>query len=209
LGFEHRLADDGGRFDVRGFNDDITDAIDPIPLFDDRGVLVSASGNIPSARRYGVEAKASVRLGPIGLPDAQVSLRGLRQWSRIEDPFTGLPRRLGDDRSYAYDVGFRHDLTAWRMSYGFNYRDGGRATINSDLLVTEYYTIEPLLDAFVERGLSRNLTVRLELQNLTHSPERRWRTLYAVNAIDGAVRRVDFFEERRDIRGALKVRGRF
>ncbi len=209
LGYEHRLANDGGRLDVRGFYDDITDAIDPVPLRDGRGVLVSAQGNIPSATRYGLEAKASVRLGMIGLPDAQLSLRGLRQWSSIEDPFTGRERRLGDDRSYAYDIGFRHDLTPWRMSYGFNYRDGGRATINSDLLVTEYYTIDPLLDAFVEHGLSHSLTVRLELQNLTHSPERRWRTLYAVSAIDGTVRRVDFFEERRDIRGALKVRGRF
>ena len=209
LGYEHRLADDGGRLELRGFYDDITDAIDPVPLRDGRGVLVSAQGNIPSATRYGLEAKASVRLGFIGLRDAQVSLRGLRQWSSIEDPFTGRDRRIGDDRSYAYDVGFRHDLTPWRMSYGFNYRDGGRATINSDLLVTEYYTIDPLLDAFVEHGVSRTLTVRLELQNLTHSPERRWRTLYAINAIDGGVRRVDFFEERRDIRGALKVRGRF
>lgn len=207
-GYEHWLAGDGGRIDVRGFYDAITDAIDPVPLRDSRGALVSASGNIASATRYGIEAKASLRLGLIGLPDAQLSLRGLRQWSSIEDPFTGIDRRLGDDRSYAYDIGFRHDVTPWRMAYGFNYRDGGRATINSDLLVTEYYTIDPLLDAFVERGLARNLTVRLELQNLTHAPERRWRTLYAVNAIDGAVRRVDFFEERRDIRGALKVRGR-
>jgi len=209
VGYEHRLANDGGLIDLRAYYDDITDAIDKTPLFDDRGVLVSASGNIPEARRYGLEGRVSLRLGFVGLRDAQLSLRGQRQWSDVDDPFTGLPRRLADDRQYAYDIGFRHDVTALRMSYGFTYRSTGLASINSDLLVTEYFTVDPTLEAFVERALVGNITVRLELQNLTRSRERRWRQLYAVNATDGGIRRVDFFEERRDIRGAVRIRGRF
>ena len=59
------------------------------------------------------------------------------------------------------------------------------------------------------RGAEPYFGRALELQNLTHSPERRWRRLYSVNAIEGALRRVDFYEERRDMRGSLRLRGRF
>jgi hypothetical protein len=207
LGYERRLANDGGRIELRGFYNDITDAIDWVPITDARGVLVSAQGNIPSATLYGAEARVSLRLGFIGLQGAQVNLRGLRQWSSVEDPFTGEERRLQSDRGYTYDVGYRHDVR--RLSYGFNYRSAGRSSIISNLLVREYYSMDPLLEAFVERGLWRTMILRLELQNLTHSPERRWRQNFLVNAIDGRLRRIDFYEERRDIRGAVRLRGRF
>ncbi len=99
------------------------------------------------------------------------------------------------------------------MSYGFDYKSLGLATINSELLYTEYYEIDPLLEIFVERRLSSGLTLRLQMQNLTHSHERRSRNLYDVQPAGGAIqqrlRRVDFFEERRDIRFAVRLRGRF
>jgi len=175
--------------------------------------LDSAFGNVPSAERYGLEARMSLRLAFVGLQDAVLSLRGLRQWSELEDPFTGRIRRLRDDRRYSYDLGFRHDLTGWRVSYGFDWKSIGVANINSDLLFLEYFEVDPTLEVFVERRLPRNLTLRLELQNLTHSHERRSRYLYtaAANAL-GLVqspRRVDYFEERRDIRAAVRLRGRF
>lgn len=209
LGFERRLANDGGLIDIRAFYDDITDAIDKVPLLDSRGVLVSASGNIPSARSYGLEARVSLRLGFAGLPGAQLSLRGLRQWTRIQDPFTGLPRRMSADSAYIVDVGFRHDLPRRRMSYGFTYNEPGLQYFTSDLLVSTRTSFEPRLEAFVERALWGNVTLRLELENLTHVHWVAWRTRYLVNAIDGRVRRVDLADDLRDRRGTLRIRGRF
>jgi outer membrane receptor for ferrienterochelin and colicins len=228
VGYEHRLARDAGLIELRAFHDDIGDAIDRVPFCRvagrlepvaacfgsiPAGRLDSAFGNIASAREYGVEAKASLRLGFMGLDDAVLSLRGLRRWSDIDDPFTGLERRLGSDRKHEYDVQFRHDLTAWRMSYGFTYKSLGVAAIQSDLAFTNHFEIEPMLEAFVERRLTNTLTLRAELQNLTHSYENRSRYLWNLAAGDGQIqrtlRRVEFFEERRDIRGALRLRGRF
>lgn len=206
-GYERRLPQDGGVVEVRAFYDAITDAIDKVPLF--TPFLVSASGNLDEAKRYGVEGKASVRLTALGLRDAVLSLRGLRQKSEITDPFTHQVRRLKDDRQYTYDIGFRHDLTRLRMSYGFNYAGQGLGTINSDLLVSEYFRMEPLLEAFVEKQVLRATTLRLEVQNLTTSPEIRSRVLYAVNAFDGAPRRLDYYREERDTRFTLRLRGRF
>ncbi len=209
LGYEQRLRGDKGRIEVKGFYHDISDAIDYIPLYDDRRILVNARGNIPSAKLYGAEARVSFRLDGIGLNGAQINLRGLRQWSEIQDPFTGVERRLTNDRTYAYDIGFRHDIASMRLSYGFNYKSTGLDQLVSQLQVTENYTIDPTLEAFVERGLWGTMSLRLELQNLTHSPERRWRQNYLVSATDGRPRRIDFYEERRDIRAALRLRGRF
>ena len=230
VGYERRLPRDGGLIELRAYYDDITDAIDRFPFCRVAGALQpltrclstappagsrldSAFGNIAQATRYGAEAKVSLRLGFVGLSDAVLSLGGERKWSRVKDPFTGQKRRLLDDERFGYKIGFRHDLTAWRASYGFDYKSVGVATINSDLSFTEFNEIDPMLEAFAERRLFGGLTLRLELQNLTHSHERRSRYLYNVAAAGGqigrALRRVEFFEERRDIRGAIRLRGRY
>jgi hypothetical protein len=229
-GYERRLAKDGGVLELRGFYEHITDAIDRFPFCRVAGRLEaaetcfavaspvgarldSAFGNIDRAKMYGLEAKASLRLGFVGMPDAVLSLRGLRRWSDIQDPFTGRSRRLWVDRRHEYDVQFRHDLAAWRMAYGFTYKSTGVDQIDSDLSVTNHLEIEPLLEAFVERRISSAVTLRAELQNLTHSYQKRSRYLWEVAAADGEIERtlgrVDYFRERRDIRGALRLRGRF
>lgn len=209
IGYERRLPQDGGLLEARAFYSDIGDAIDKVPLRDSVGALVSAAGNIDKARLYGIEAKASLRLGFVGLRDAVLSLRALRQWSEVTDPFTGRTRNLGSDRGYNFDIGFRHDITRIGTAYGFNYKNNGRRSINSDLLVTEYFKLEPTLEVFAERRIFGSVTLRLEAQNLTGSIERRDRTLYSVNAIDGAVRRYDSYREERDLRANIHLHGRF
>lgn len=207
FGYERRLPNDGGRIDARVFYNDISDAIDKVPLRDDRGVRVSASGNIPNAQLFGIEARLSLRLGFVGLSGGQLNLRGLRQWSEIQDPFSGKKRRLNNDRSYAYDISFRHDVARWRSAYGFSVRSTGRENITSDLLVTDYFRMEPALEAFFERTLTPRMTLRFEGMNLGRGPESRERFLYAVNAIDGRLRRVDTYSEHRDIRFSIRLRG--
>lgn len=218
LVYEHQLPNDGGLLEADIFYSAITDAIDFVPLLDSSGDLFSAQGDIDKAISYGIEGKASVRLGFVGLNDAVLSVRAARRWSEITDPFTGLERRIGQDRVYSLDVGYRHDLTSLQTSYGFNYKNQGRAGVDNDLLVTQYFTIKPTLEAFVERKLFANLTLRLEVQNLTKADELRRRIQYnvfdkvgAVNSLDfiREVRRLDYIREVRDLRGALRIRGRF
>ncbi|MGE0189595.1 MAG: TonB-dependent receptor plug domain-containing protein [Steroidobacteraceae bacterium] len=209
LGYERQLAQDGGVLEAAIFYSDITDAIDYVPLLDADGFLTSASGNIDKASSYGIEIKASVRLGFIGLRDAVLSMGALRRWSDITDPFTQQTRTIGQDQIYNYDIGFRHDITQLGTSYGFNYENKGRESIDSNLLVTQYLAIKPTLTAFIERKLSANLTLRFEAENLTGSPEIQRRIQYQVNAIDGVVRRLDYSREERDRRAALRLRGRF
>ncbi len=237
-GYEHRLPKDAGLIEARGFYKDITDAIDRVPLCrlpngnpapgeacvpGDLNRLYSAQGNIPSATLYGAEVKASVRLAMVNLPDAILSVAYLRQKSEIEDPFARLARgvdptrakeerTLLSDRGYNLTVSFRHDLKAWGASYGFTYQRYGWTTIASDLIAREYYWIGPTLDAFVEKRLSPQLTLRLEVQNLVDREEKT-RLLYAqssvANGVNGPLGRFETYSENRDTRFALRLRGRF
>ncbi len=207
-GYERRLSGDGGVLDARIFYHAITDHIDKIPFLDQSNDLVSAEGNIPSATLYGMEGKASVRLGVVGLPDALLSLRYLRQWSDVSDPFTHEQRRLLDDRGgYSYDIGFRHDVRAWDMSYGFAYESKGGEQFVSDLTVREFYTVRPRWTAFVERSLFANTILRFEVVNLFGAEEFKRRVLYVTDVMDGTIRRTEQWHETRDVRFAIRLRG--
>jgi hypothetical protein len=116
---------------------------------------------------------------------------------------------MAQDAAYIVDIGFRHDVKRWRMSYGFDYNEPGLPYLSSDLLVGTRTSFDPRLSAFVERALTGKVTLRLEVENLTHVHWRAWRTRYLVNAIDGRIGRVDLSDDRRDTRGALRIRGRF
>jgi outer membrane receptor protein involved in Fe transport len=208
IGYEHRLADDAGVLEFRGFYHSITDYIEKVPFIDLGGELDSQQGNIPEAEIHGFEGTASVRLVWLNLRDATLSGRYLRQWSSVSDPFIGGERRLNDDRGYSWSLGFRHDVRPWAMSYGFDFEGRGEQFI-SDLTVQEFYSIDPRWTAFAEGRLFGTTTLRLEVINLFGATEHRRRTQFVTNVMDGTIRRLEALEERRDIRFALRLRGRF
>ncbi len=210
VGFEHRLAGDGGTLEGRVFYQDIRDLIDRGPLGPSvAGLPQSAPINIDHARLYGVELKASVRLTALGLPNAQVNTRLLRQFSRVEDPFTQLDRKLKDPWNREFSFGFRHDLTALGASYGVNYLDTGGPQVTSDIRNFDDYRRGPRVDAFFEKALPNRFSVRVEAYNLTRSHEFLNRALYRVSQADGALVRLQSFEEVRDRRFAIRLRGKF
>ena len=208
VGYEQRVAGGTGLVQLRWYYDDITGNIDKVPLRDPVG-LYSASGNIEAAHRTGAELKTSLRLGAVGLPDALLSVRFQYQHSAVKDPFNGVQRRVSGDRGNNYEVSFRHDLRRLGVSYGFTYKYSGGVVRFSDLLVSSGLDVHPTIEAFGEKKLGKSLVLRLEGQNLFGARETQNRTLYAVNAIDGAVSRRDYYDERRDTRFALRLRGRF
>jgi hypothetical protein len=137
-------------------------------------------------------------------------LRYLQQWSDISDPFTGEKRRLLDDRGgYSYDVSFRHDITPWAMSYGLTLQSLGGEQFISDLIVRQYYTVDPRWTGFVERRIFGNTTLRIEAQNLFGATEFSRRVLYSTNVMDGDIRRTEQWHETRDLRVAVRLRGLF
>ena len=208
IGYQRRLPDDAGLLELRAFYDDISGAIEKVPLRDALG-LYSAQGNVASAARHGAELTASVRLRPLGLPGALLSVRYNHQRSAVNDPFTGQRRRLGASTGGSLDIALRHELPRLGASYGLSFRSLQYAALNSDLLVTSTLESNPGFEAFVEKKLSQGIVLRLEGQNLGNALETQERTLYVVNTIDGAVLRSEYYDEQRDRRFTLRLRGRF
>lgn len=213
LGYERRLPGDAGLIEARVFYNDITDAIDKVPLEIAPGRVVAVQGNIPGATVYGAEVKSSIRLGFIKLPNGLLSLRYLAKSSDVEDPFIGDARRLSNDRGYEFEVNYRQDLRALGASLGFSYKDAGNAAYSTDLIgpniAKQYFKIDPVLEAFVEKGLFGSTVLRIEAQNLTGSREARRRNFVARAAPGGPLVRSDFFDEDRDVRVAIRLRGQF
>jgi outer membrane receptor for ferrienterochelin and colicins len=208
LGYQRRFVKEEALVELRLFHDDISGAIERVPLRDAVG-LYSAQGNIPDAKRQGAELKASARLQALHMPGALLSVRYLYLETRVPDPFTGQRRRLGFNFGSTLEVVLRHDVQRFGGSWGFSYKRFQDAALNSDLLVRSALQLGPLGEAFVEKKLPRGLVLRLEAQNIGHAWERQNRTHYLVNAIDGSVVRRDAYEERRDTRIALRLRGQF
>lgn len=207
--YEHRLDGDNGVLEARAFYKDIADHIDRIVIGQTAaGVLIPASGNIDKATVYGAEGKASVRLALIGWRDVLITARYLKQHSEVSDPFSGRTREATGYRNWEFELGFRHDITAWALSYGAS-TVAWAPTVASDLLSFDNYDVRPTLEAFVEKGLPHRLSLRFEAQNLTHAHEIRDRLQYAPNVIAGTVSRIDYYNERRDMRFALRLRGKF
>jgi outer membrane receptor for ferrienterochelin and colicins len=207
-GYEHRLANDAGVLEGKVFYESISNAIDAIPLQQGPD-LVSAQGNLGDARRYGVEIDASLRLGMIGLQDAILTASGDLEKSRVTDPFTLLPRRLREDPSYEFSIGFRHDVRSIDLSYGFDYENRGAFRVQSDLFSRDRVRNGPNLSAFAEKRLTGSLTLRGEAQNLLGGKLYRERDFFTIDQIDGTIRRRGSFEERRDVRYAIKLKGAF
>jgi outer membrane receptor protein involved in Fe transport len=208
LGYEHRLPNDLGVVSGMLFYQDITDPIDAIPLLQGM-MLVSAQGNLNHATSYGAEVEASIRLVPLGLRDAVLTVTGEIQKSTVTDPFTGELRRLDMDSIYEFTVEYRHDVRSINLSYGFDYRDRGTDRIQSDLFSRDLFRPGPSLSAFTEKRVSDKLVLRAEAQNVIGGNEYRERQIFAVNQIDGLVRRLDRYSEYRDTRFAMILKGTF
>ena len=115
-----------------------------------------------------------------------------------------------DDRGgYSYDASIRHDVTPWAMSYGLTLQSKGGEQFISDLTVQQYYTVNPRWTGFIEKRIFDNTTLRVEAQNLFGATEFRRRVLFATNVFEGTVRRTDRWEETRDLRIAVRLRGLF
>ena len=207
--YEHRLPNDNGTLEGRVFYRSITDYIDR-GLFGPPagGFPQSAPINIDKAKLYGVEVKGAIRLAAIGMRDAQFNFRFLQQTSEVIDPFRGLPRKMAPF-PWEATLGYRHDLTRWGASYGVNMQDVGGYQLSSDVRNRDYYSRAMRFDAFVEKQLWANLTVRFEAYNLSGSKEFRRRVLYSVSQADGRISQTQYFEELRDRRFALRLRGKF
>ena len=152
--YEHRLQNDQGVLEARAFYNDIQDRIERVAIDPDGdGGFDSATGNIGDATEYGAEAKFSLRMNKFGVPDLILGGRYLIQNSSVIDPFTGTERKMARPRDYEAELNFRHDVNAWRLSYGGSYAHQGGDNIASEWKEFRTFTRRPEINAFLEKKI--------------------------------------------------------
>lgn len=190
LGFEYRLPNDSGVVNTRFFYSDIDDYIGRVNATTSPAIPLSAFGNVGSAARWGVFSDVSLRLDILGLPDAIMSGTLNAFDSTVTDPFLGNRQRI--NRRGEAALGFRHDVTAWSMSYGINYRypfhDG---EYDIDITSITRNDQQPNLTLYASKVLFSNITVRLESDNTLDQSRCRERRRFDGTTIDGSLRLIE------------------
>ncbi len=131
--------------------------------------------NAGSARVWGLEGAASLRLEPV-IPGGLIEAKAVMRDSEYRDPITGEARDVVTWIAPDVSVNFRQDLVQNKIAWGFGYK--------SPFRVYRYYAdeISDLIDgpqwtAFVETTRFFNLKSRVSLRNIgrqTFTGERRF-----------------------------------
>ena len=192
-----------GTSTVRVYGHLIDDIIDIIPVGE-----AEAVGNIDRAVRYGAEWKSTFNFDPLGLRGAKLDARFQVENSRVDDPLTGVQRRISNSLMRLATLAFRHDVPAtdWAWGTGLSYEIYAR-----DVRLTEIGRLweGPVwAHAYVEHKDVFGLTVRATVNNILGADSMWDRTVF-VGRRTGPV---DFFERRDRVIGPIfsfQVRGRF
>lgn len=212
LNLEMRLPDDLGVVNSQFWYRDVTDHIDRIDASTGPDNLDSARGNIGDGKRYGLNLDVSTKLDPIGVQNALLTTGIRLRDSEFVDPFLGIKRRQRGNGRWETNVGFRHDVTAYALTYGFNYRNAsngstGRLAIDVDDI--EEFIEAPRLSAYVEKRAFGNFTFRFESNNITEADFCRKRTRFVGATALGIVEEFEDYCNGSGMELALKVRTTF
>ena len=212
LNLEYRLPNDLGVINSQIYYRDAEDHIDRIDVSPSPDDLRSARGNIGDGKWYGVSFDISAKLDPLKIQNALFTTRLRIRDSEFTDPFLGIKRRREGNGRWGLNMGFRHDLTSKRLTYGINYSNDsndGEGRKQFDIDDIEERLNQPSMSAYIEKRAFDNLTFRFESRNLTENQWCRRRTRFDGHIRDGQVREIEDYCSRSGIQLALRVRATF
>jgi len=194
LSSEYRLPNDAGVIETSVFYMQHIDVIERIDVTRPDGRPTSANGNIGDGDMYGFNGKASVRMGMIGLPSVMLISSLEVKTSEIKDPFLGIDRRFQNYERGRFQLGFRHDLSQYRITYGMNWNnrfDGNIKRYDIDNL--ERTSGEPNVTAYLEYITPKNIRIRFDARNATNNDQCRERTRYADRINSGVITEIESY----------------
>ncbi|MDO9520069.1 MAG: TonB-dependent receptor plug domain-containing protein [Pseudohongiella sp.] len=208
LGLEYRLPEDAGVLSSRFFLRELNNQIGRIDATTNPASPISAAGNIGDAKRWGVYLDGSSRLAKLGMPDAIITSRLYLFDSDVINPILGTKERI-NGRGQA-GLGFRNDLTAWNLNYGFDYNHpltGGQRQI--EISNIDWHREAPMLTMFVSTVLFNDVTFRLESNNTLGEQNCRNRVRYNGTSASGNISEIEDVCWGGGQKLALKVRTTF
>ncbi len=204
VGAERRLSNGAGVVNGRVFYRRVNDVKDLIPL----GLTDSQPGNLGSGHHYGAEVEASIRFGRFTEFDAVLSGSALVQDSQVEDPFTGLNRRFGNQSEHVLKMEGRHDVKSIGLSYGFDLTKNG-PTIESDYNEFDDKSTTTDFRIFLEQTITQGTILRVFWANLLEVKNKRDRTIFTPNQASELVDRREFRVDERGWIAGFRLRTSF
>lgn len=210
LGTEYRLPNDAGVVEGSVFYMQHIDVIERVDVTRQGGRPTSANGNIGDGDMYGFNGSASVRLGMIGLPSVMLISSLEVKTSEITDPFLGIDRRFQNYERGRFQLGFRHDLSQYRITYGMNWNNRFDGNIKRyDIDNIERTSGEPNVTAYLEYVTPQNIRIRFDARNATNNNQCRERTRYDGRITSGVITEIESycFDAARVV--SIKINGTF
>ncbi len=176
-------------------------ALPPSDELRDATSFSAKSGNIPKATAYGVKLKSNIRLDTLGVPGGVLNVDYEYSTKNTRDQFTGAWRRLDRRSDHTLRLGYRHDITSWKFSYGVN------SEFKSDyerFYINFYWPSSPYaqISAFAEQTIYAGIKARIEGNALTGKRQSAVKTNYSDHIRFNDISRVDI----RDTRTAQEIR---
>lgn len=177
-----------GTLALRPFLENASDIVDQIPIAGGG----EAPGNIPSARRYGVEGDVTLLSDGLGWEGTRFDAGFRLAGSSVDDPLLGTSRDLSNFQERRIDFELRHDLsdsdwatglTAFWSDRAGNVRLDQISVRNDSFAFAGYY---------IENKDIEGLVVRLAINNILDRTLGVERTVF----LDRAAGIVDFREDR-------------
>ncbi len=184
----------------------ISDPIDQI-LFNDGS---QGPGNLQSAKRYGVEAEATLLMDSLGVPGLRFDIEGLVADSSIDDPLTNRSRALNNQTLWEYEIEARYDIPNTIVALTAEIEDGHFAPEFrfDEIRRTAFEAPEVELGIILKDIAGMQLGIRV--QNVTDSGISRERERFFTDQLRlGPIGQFERFERFRGRRLSIELSGTF
>ncbi|MBI1362312.1 MAG: TonB-dependent receptor [Alphaproteobacteria bacterium] len=175
-----------GALVLTAFHDQVEQVQDQIPVIIPANPATSTAeqrfdspGNIGDGTRTGLRLDAMLPLDPLGLPKAELRLKGMVQTTRVTDPTTGQKRRFSDEADWNYSVDFRQPLPRMKLLWGALYEHAGKTETFRLAEIRSLGWDSPHIDFFIETTALQGLVVRFTAADVTLPNEVRNRRFYS------------------------------
>lgn len=177
-----------GNLNLRTFYEDITDIVDQIPIAGGG----QAPGNLPSAKRYGLNGNATLLSDRLGWNGTRIDLEVALAGSEVRDPLLGFTRELSGNRLVDLSMNLRHDVSGTQWAFGAegDWRENALAVRLDEVALDDPGFA--LLSAFIENKDVAGMTLRATLGNILSQRQEFSRTVFTDRANNLAA----FSEER-------------
>jgi outer membrane receptor for ferrienterochelin and colicin len=205
VGYEHRLADDGGSIKLTGFNAHITDVLERAEV----APGVSGTANVGKAMSFGVDLEANLRLDKIGMKNAVLRITGRLARARFTDAFTGVKRSPNWYNPKSLFFVLNQDIPKWGISYTLNYSVSfpkGYVDINE---IIEPLKVRHAMWGNIEKRLTDNLILHIGGGPFMNMNQGRDRYLYDGGIAGGIVTGRQLRDKRFGRRYRIMLKGTF